>query len=306
MSPALLPETSDLGRGTPLLRVRDFGVFIRNGANDRVRLLGGVDFEVNAGEVVGLVGESGAGKTTLAKAILGLLPSSNYLMEGFIAFKGIPLLTLKESELRKIRGAQVSLVHQDSSVLNPVLRVGTQIVEVLRAHGSWSRQQSKEKAISLLRDLEVPDAERIYRAYPHQLSGGQRQRIALAQALVCGPRLLIADEPTSSLDAVTTREVLKLFIRFTRIHRTAIVLISHERSVIEEVADRVMSMHAGRVTVHRSGTEILRASLYPCMGSLDGHGLQPRMVESSDSDKVERRVALADNRRRPLLKSLDT
>jgi ABC-type glutathione transport system ATPase component len=260
-----LSEGPDHKVGTPLLRVHNFGVSIRNRASDPVKLLEGINFEVNAGETVGLRGRSGEGKTTLAKAILGLLPRSNYLTEGSITFEGIPMLELKESVLRKLRGARVSLVHQDPAVLNPVLRVGDQIVEVLRAHRRWGRQQCKDKAILLLRDLELPDAERIYAAYPHQLSGGQRQRIALAQALVCGPRLLIADEPTSSLDAITTNDVLRLFSRLKRCYQTAILLISHDCSILEEVADRIMIMDAGRVLVQgrESGNGV--ASHTPCL-----------------------------------------
>ncbi len=143
-------------------------------------------------------------------AILRLLPASSSVVEGTIEFEGVPLLTLREKEMRRIRGSKIALVYQDSSVLNPTLRVGDQIVEVLRAHLNWRRRRYRHKVMSLLEEVEMGDAERVYAAYPHQLSGGQRQRIALAQALACQPALVIADEPTASLDPDTSSEILGL------------------------------------------------------------------------------------------------
>jgi peptide/nickel transport system ATP-binding protein len=254
---------SDRGSEPPILRVHNLEVYYGSGRIDQLRLLDGVHCEIRAGEIVGLLGESGAGKTTLAKAILGLLPRPGYLVHGSITFDGTPLLALKQHEMRAIRGARVSLVHQDSSVLNPVMRVGDQIVEVLRAHRDCSSQQYRESALSLLRDLELVDPERVYRAYPHQLSGGQRQRIAIAQALACEPALVIADEPTSSLDARTSTQVLRLLARLTWSRRTAVLLISHDCSVLAEISDRLMVMYTGRIVEQGAPAEVLQAPRHP-------------------------------------------
>jgi peptide/nickel transport system ATP-binding protein len=248
---------------TPLLQVRNLAVFIRGDGNRHVRPLEGIDFDVFAGETVGLLGESGAGKTTLAMAILRLLPASSYKVDGCIRFQGIPLLSLSEHELRKIRGSRIALVYQDSSVLNPVLRVGDQIAEVLRAHFTWTRHQYKDRVLSLLQEVEMPDAERIYAAFPHQLSGGQRQRIALAEALACQPALVIADEPTSSLDPNTTSGILGLFGRLKRRFDTSFLLISHDFSFLTDLSDRIMIMYAGRIVEHGSRGEMLQGPLHP-------------------------------------------
>jgi peptide/nickel transport system ATP-binding protein len=251
----------------PLLRVRNLSVCIRADANHRIWPLADVNLDVWAGETVGLVGESGAGKTTLAMAILRLLPASSWV-EGSIEFNGVPLLTLQENELQKIRGAKISLVYQDSSVLNPVLRVGDQIVEVLRAHRTWTRQQYREKAISLLQEVEMRDAERIYAAFPHQLSGGQRQRIALAQALACQPALVIADEPTASLDPGTSSEILGLIGRLRQRFQTSCLLISHDFSVLTKISNRIIIMYAGRIVEQGSCEAVLPEPLHPYAAAL--------------------------------------
>ena len=241
----------------PLLRVRNLAVCIRSDPYHQIRVLEGIDLDVCVGETVGLLGESGAGKTTLAMAILGLLPASN-VVEGSIEFEGVPLLHLRDNELRKIRGSRISLVHQDSSVLNPALRVGDQIVEVLRAHRTWARQRYRDEAITLLQEVEMPDAERIYAAFPHQLSGGQRQRIALAQALACQPALVIADEPTASLDSNTTAQIMGLLGRLKRRFNTAFFVISHDYSILTDLSDRFMIMYSGRIVEQGSWAKYCR------------------------------------------------
>jgi oligopeptide/dipeptide ABC transporter ATP-binding protein len=257
----------------PLLRVRNLAVCIRLDANRRIRLLDSIDFDVYVGETVGLLGESGAGKTTLARAILGLLPASNCVVEGSIEFEGVPLLHLRDNELRKIRGSRISLVHQDSSVLNPALRVGDQIVEVLRAHRTWTKQRYRDEAIALLQEVEMREAERIYAAFPHQLSGGQRQRVALAQALACQPALVIADEPTASLDSNTTAQILGLLGRLKRRFHTAFLVISHDYSILTDLADRFMIMYSGRIVEQGSRGEVLLGPLHPYASALFRCGL---------------------------------
>jgi oligopeptide/dipeptide ABC transporter ATP-binding protein len=232
-------------------------------ASHAIRPLKGVTFQIHRGETVGLLGESGAGKTTLANALMRLLPSSSRVVEGSIEFEGRPFLSLDEQELRKMRGARISLIYQDSAVLNPVLRVGEHLVEVLRAHYSWPRRHYREKAIALLEDMELPDTDRIYAAYPHQLSGGQRQRIVIAQALACRPALVIADEPTASLDPVTASEIIELLGRLKRGFQTAFLLISHDLTPLARLADRIMVMYAGRIIEQGSRDEILDQASHP-------------------------------------------
>ena len=190
------------------------------------------------------------------------------------------MLIRSERELRKIRGSKISVVYQDSSVLNPVLRAGDQIAEVLRAHFAWTRHQYRDKAMSLLRDVEMRDAERIYAAFPHQLSGGQRQRVALAQALACQPALVIADERTASLDPNTTSEILALLGRLKRRFDTSFLLISHDLSALTDLSDRIMIMYCGRVVEHGSRGEMLQSPLHPYTRALFQCGslLQPRNV----------------------------
>jgi peptide/nickel transport system ATP-binding protein len=271
--PPTTPRSCSSGATTPLLQVRNLSVCVRREGDHRLRPLRSVDVDVCAGETVGLLGESGAGKTTLAMAILGLLPTSSCVVEGSIKFEGVPLSTLQENALRKIRGSRISLVYQDSSVLNPLLRVGDQIVEVLRAHFNWTRRQYRNKVISLLEEVELGDAERIYAAFPHQLSGGERQRISLAQALACQPALVIADEPTSSLDPNTTSEILELLGRLRRRFQTAFLLISHDFSVLTQLADRIIIMYAGRIIEQGSRDGVLHEPLHPYTSALAKCGL---------------------------------
>jgi oligopeptide/dipeptide ABC transporter ATP-binding protein len=236
-----------------------------------------IDLDVFAGETVGLLGESGAVKTTLAMAIMRLLPASNCVVEGSIEFQGVPLLTLQENELRRIRGSRIALVYQDSSVLNPMLRVGDQIVEVLRAHLNGTKRQYRDRAMSLLQEVELRDTERIYAAFPHQLSGGQRQRIALAQAVACQPALVIADEPTASLDPGTTSEILGLLERLKRRCHTAFVVISHDYTILTNLSDRIMIMYAGRIVEQGSRDQVLREPLHPYTCALFRCGLPLQM-----------------------------
>jgi oligopeptide/dipeptide ABC transporter ATP-binding protein len=269
----------------PLLKVRNLAVSIRVDGKQRIRPLENIDFDICAGETIGLLGESGAGKSTLAMAILRLLPASSCRVEGSIEFEGLRLLTLQENELRSIRGSRIALVHQDDSVLNPVMRVGDQIVEVLRAHLTWTRQQYRDKAMSLLQEVEMRDAERIYAAFPHQLSGGQRRRIALAQALACQPALVIADEPTASLDPDTTCEILGLLGRLKRRCQTSFLIISHDWSILTGLADRIMVMYAGRIVEQGPRDEVLHAPLHPYTSALFRCGLQLQGSNLSQAGK---------------------
>ena len=273
----------------PLLKVRNLAVRILLdatyiGATRDIRPLKGVSFQVQRGEVVGLLGESGAGKTTLALALMRLLPSSSQVVQGSIEFEGRPFLSLDERELRKIRGAGISLIYQDSAVLNPVLRVGDHLEEVLRAHHNWPRRRYREKAIALLEELELRDVDRIHAAYPHQLSGGQRQRIVIAQALACQPTLVIADEPTASLDPDTASEILELLGRLKRRFQIAFLLISHDLAPVARLADRIMVMYAGRIVEQGRRDQILQQPLHPYTRALLACALPQNMPGNTASD----------------------
>lgn len=223
----------------------------------------GVSLEIEAGEVVGLMGESGSGKSTLAASILRLLPVAA-TCSGSIQFQDRNLLEMKDSELRRLRGASISLIPQDpAACLNPVIRAGEQIAEVLRAHFQMSRSERKTRVNELLDEVRFDDPERIYAAYPHELSGGQRQRIAIAQAIACRPALLIADEPTSKLDPVVQAEILALLKDIVRRDSTAMFLITHDPAILAGFADRVAVMYAGRIVECGTTEEVFHRSLHP-------------------------------------------
>ena len=207
-----------------------------------------VSFGIAHGEMVGLAGESGCGKTTLALSLLRVLPASARVVTGSIRFRGQELMALSERQLEKIRGAGISMVLQEPGIaLHPMLPVGEQIADVMQAHKGWSRQRCREEATRMLLRVHLEDVGRIYAAYPHQLSGGQRQRVVIAQALACRPDLVIPDEPTASLDSCAQSEILALLRELREHSGTAMLLISHNPSVLARLADRVMVMRAGRI-----------------------------------------------------------
>lgn len=233
----------------PLLQVRDLSVQL---CSNRQVILDRVSFELAEGEAAGLLGESGAGKTTLALTLVRLLSPEFRIASGSVQFQGIDLLKADDRGLRGIRGSQLSIIFQEPDIaLNPVMTAGEQIAEVFRAHTGLNRQECRKQARSMLCTVELPEA-RMYSAYPHQLSGGQRQRIVIAQALACKPKLLIADEPTSALDAVTQAEILALIQGLKRQFQLAVLFITHDPALLNGLADRVIVMKAGRIAENRS------------------------------------------------------
>lgn len=215
------------------------------------------------GESVGLLGESGCGKSTLARAICGLLPP-HALLQGSIRFSDRELNAASENELRTIRGAQIAIVSQDpAQSLNPVLTIGAQIGEVLRSHVVCSRQERNGRVLETLRSVGFRDPASISRRYAHQLSGGERQRAAIAQAIVCRPSLLIADEATSKLDVTLKAELLELFATWRVQHGMALLLISHEPAVVAAAAERLLVMYAGEIVETGGTAAILRNPLHP-------------------------------------------
>ena len=231
-----------------LLYVEDLTVGYRDPNGEHILAVDGVTLELAAGEAVGLLGESGCGKTTLGLTLLGLLPLAARTMRGSAIFRGEDLLTLGEREFQKLRGAAISMVHQEpGSALNPVVRVGQQIAEVIRAHRPLPRERAREEASFLLAQVGFPKEMCIASAYPHQLSGGQQQRVAIAQAIAARPTLLIADEPTTALDRVTQLGILDLLTSLRAKLQLALLLISHDPHVHARTVDRVVVMRKGSI-----------------------------------------------------------
>jgi oligopeptide/dipeptide ABC transporter ATP-binding protein len=230
----------------------------------RLRAVDDLSLTIASGEIVGILGESGCGKSTLASAILRLLPAHADREKGTVLFRGVDLLTMPESKLREIRGRQISLVPQDPALaLNPVLSVGIQIAEVLRAHLPLRAKETRSRVLQLLGEVGFDHPQEIYGAYPHQLSGGQKQRVAIAQAISCQPALIIADEPTSKLDAPLQAEIVALLAKIRREHNLAIMLISHDPALFAGFADRMAVMYAGRIVETGTTAQIFRKPLHP-------------------------------------------
>ncbi len=254
-----------------LLRVSDLGVIYRTGACSETVALTGVTLTIGAGEAVGLLGESGCGKTTTALSLLRLLPASARVVRGEVRFRARNLLDLSGNELRRIRGAEISLIFQEPSIaLNPVLRIEDQVAEVIRAHKPFSRRQCLKEARDLLAQVGLSDVGGQMRAFPHELSGGQKQRVLIAQALACRPSLVIADEPTSGLDTRTQAEILTLLRELKARRRTAFLFISHNPGVLDGLADRVLVMYAGKIVEEGELGRVYRTPLHPYTRGLLG------------------------------------
>lgn len=242
------------------------GLSVRYLANEPrpVHAVKAANLRVHAGEVLGIMGESGSGKSTLATSVLRLLPVHAECAAGSVTFDGCDVLTMRNSDLRRFRGAKIAMVPQDPATsLNPVLKIGTQISEVLRAHLRLNKSQRETRVFELLREVGFDDAERIAFAYPHELSGGQRQRVVIAQAVACRPALLIADEPTSKLDSQFQAEILELLINIVRRHGTALILVTHDPGILIGIADRIAVMYAGSVVEEGTAEEVVRNPLHP-------------------------------------------
>ena len=268
-----------------LLEVRGLSVTYLPADGSRICAVDGLDLTCAAGEIVGILGESGCGKSTLANAILQLLPRHALCDRGQIFFRGTDLSQMAEPELRNIRGLGISLVPQDPALsLNPVIKVGVQIDDVLRAHFPLCATERQNRVHNLLREVGFDQPDEISSAYPHQLSGGQRQRIVIAQAIACKPSLLIADEPTSKLDAPLQAEIIALLARIRREHGIAILIISHDPALFAGFADRMAVMYAGCIVESGATSQIFRQPLHPytqalvqiARSTLDVAASQPR------------------------------
>jgi peptide/nickel transport system ATP-binding protein len=236
-----------------------------------VRAVDGVSFEVAPGEVLGLVGESGCGKTVTGFSILGLVDPPGRVVDGQVLLDGVDLVALPERELRRVRGARVAMIFQDPMMtLNPVLRIDTQMIEAVRAHRDVSTAEAFEQARAALERVGIPSPESRLRAYPHQFSGGMRQRVAIAIAMLHRPQLIIADEPTTALDVTIQAQILYEAQKLCRESGTALIWITHDLSVVAGLADRICVMYAGRIVESGRVDEVLDAPLHPYTRGLIG------------------------------------
>lgn len=247
-----------------ILEVRNLQVAYSSRSGQETRALGGVSFSLEAGEILGVLGESGSGKSSLAAALLGLLPAHGRIEGGSVRFEGNELLGAKEDALRGLRGARIALIPQESGLsLHPALRVREQVSDVLRAHRGGSGGPVREKTETVLRSVFGNEAARIGASYPHELSGGQRQRVLVAQAVACEPAVIVADEPTASLDPATQNEILKLFGRLHGELGAALVLITHSPALLAGFAHRIVVLYAGQVAECGPADEVLARPQHP-------------------------------------------
>ena len=229
-----------------------------------VRAVDGVSLTLGRGRTLGVVGESGSGKTVLSRSIMGLLPGSNVERSGTVRFSGHDLTAMSLPELREVWGMQVALVFQDPmTALNPVVRVGRQITESLRLRAGLDRKAAHETAVALLTSVGIPDPERRLRAYPHELSGGMRQRVMIAIALACGPKLLLADEPTTGLDVTVQAQILDLLAAQQRERHMGMILVTHDLGVVANRTDEIVVMYAGRVVEQAPTAELFAHTRMP-------------------------------------------
>jgi ABC-type glutathione transport system ATPase component len=271
----------------PLLHVRDLRVRYKAEGDSPRPAVAGVSFHIAPGETLGLMGESGCGKSTIALGLLGLLPAESVSISGSIEFQGEELLSRPERELQKIRGAAMALVSQEPELaLSPVMRVGDQVAEVLRAHHDWDAKKCRTEAEAILALAGLTHARELYSAYPHQLSGGQRQRVVLAQALACRPALVIADEPTASLDALSQSAFISLLRDLKRKLQVSLLLISHTPEIQASLADRVLVMKDGEIVEEGSFARLYRTSglAYTRTILRSGAGARGREHERHDWD----------------------
>ena len=229
-----------------------------------VKAVDGIDIHVDRGEVLGIVGESGCGKSVMSLSIMGLVPKPGKVVEGTIVFDGQVLDDLSSAQLRNLRGEHMSMIFQQpGSALNPVQRAGIQIKEVFKLHREWTKDVEQEKVIESLASVGIPDPESRAKAYPHELSGGMAQRVMIAMALACQPELLIADEPTTALDVTIQAQILDLIRDLQESSNTAVILITHDLGVIAEMADRVAVMYAGEIVEETDVSTLFKDPLHP-------------------------------------------
>ncbi|MCP2164479.1 ABC transporter ATP-binding protein [Goodfellowiella coeruleoviolacea] len=277
-----------------LLEVRDLTVSFHRRGEPVFTAVDGVSFEVEPGQTVGLVGESGCGKSVTSLAIMGLLPKRGAKVSGSVTFEGTELLRLSDRDMRDRRGRDLGMVFQDPlSSLNPVISIGLQVTEVLERHRGMPRKQAMAEATDLLNKVGIPDPTRRLSEYPHQLSGGMRQRALIAMALACRPRLLIADEPTTALDVTIQAQILALLKELVRDTGTALIMITHDLGVVAGLCDQVNVLYGGRIVERAQRHELFVEPRHPYT-----HGLLasiPRLDAARGQKLVPIPGSVADN-----------
>jgi peptide/nickel transport system ATP-binding protein len=285
-----LPTDDTRGSGAsaePLLSVRDLRVTFQRRGEPETVAVDGVSFDVAPGQVVGLVGESGCGKSVTSMAIMRLLPDRGVRVTGSVLMDGTDLLTLSDSQMRERRGRDLSMVFQDPlTSLNPVIPVGLQITEVLKRHRGMGKEAARKAAVDLLDRVGIPDPRRRLDTYPHQLSGGMRQRALIAIALACSPRLLIADEPTTALDVTIQAQILELLRELVRETGAALIMITHDLGVVAGLCETVNVLYAGRIVERAQRHRLFSTPRHPYT-----HGLL-RSIPRLDSPQGEELAAI--------------
>ena len=241
-----------------ILKVENLNVSFHTYAGE-VKAVRGVDFDLNKGETLGIVGESGCGKSVTVKSIMKLLPeNSSEIKEGSkIIFYGVDLIKLKEKEMQKIRGSDLAMIFQDPmTFLNPTMRVGNQIAENLIVHKNMNKKDAFQESINMLETVRIPNPDKRAKQYPHELSGGMRQRVMIAIALACSPKILIADEPTTALDVTIQAQIMELMKELQEKFSTSIILVTHDLGVVAGIADRINVMYAGQILEKGTASEI--------------------------------------------------
>jgi oligopeptide/dipeptide ABC transporter ATP-binding protein len=255
----------------PIVEVRNLCVAYFSHAGMASPAIVDVSFDLKPGEILGMLGESGSGKSTLAASLLRLLPPNGKIQQGSIFFEGRDVLQVEPRELESIRGRRIALINQEPSVaLHPTMRVGDQVGEILAAHKYLDKRARRERMREVLAAVFPAETERISSSYPHQLSGGQRQRVLIAQAIACGPSVVVADEPTASLDPTTQGEILSMFQNLRQKLGLAIILITHNPLLLAGLADRVLILYAGRIAEIGPTESVLASPLHPYTRALLG------------------------------------
>jgi oligopeptide/dipeptide ABC transporter ATP-binding protein len=271
----------------PLLEVNDLRTFFKTREGE-VHAVDGVSFELERGQTLGIVGESGCGKSVTALSIMGLVPQPGKVVSGSVIFDGRELVGRKEHDLEDIRGREIAMIFQDPMTsLNPTLRIGTQITEVLRRHLNMTRQEARKRAVELLDEVHISNAAARLDDYPHRYSGGMRQRVMIAIALACNPKLLIADEPTTALDVTVQAGVLDLLYELREEHNMAMMIITHDMGVVAETADDIVVMYAGQIVEQATTFDLFDSPEHPytealltALPQLEGEGIRQRRLTS--------------------------
>lgn len=247
-----------------LIEIRNLSTVLPLKNGEEAAAVDGVSLTIPQGKTVGLVGESGCGKSMTARSIMGLLESPIHIREGSILFEGQDLARLSEKEMRAIRGKKISMIFQEPmTALNPSITVGKQVAEAIRLHEKISRAQARERVIRAFELVGIPEPARRYKSYPHQLSGGLRQRICIAMAMVLRPQFMIADEPTTALDVTVEAQILALMKRLQKQYQMSILMITHNLGVVADICDEVNVMYAGQIVEHASTQELFHHPAHP-------------------------------------------